>query len=328
MAPSFKELNADFLEELEIGQGRSAKTVENYDRYLKRFYTQQSVVAIQDITLDAVREFRRACSQDATRPLGSATMNYHLIALRQFLKYLAKRDIRALSPEKVGLAKLAEREIDVLYPEEVAALLKAANDNVAEALGGQDILVRLSALRDAALLTTLFSTGLRISELVRLDRDEVRAISNEIPVRGKGNKVRVVFLSKEAKQTIAHYLASRQDTDPAVFIRHKRGAMGSASDLRLSARSIQRLIKKHAVVAGLTKAITPHTLRHSFATDLLASGADVRAVQQLLGHSSITTTQIYTHVTDAHLRDVHRRFHYQHKPKQQAKKAKPPGALA
>lgn len=302
---TFKTLHADFLEDLEITQGRSQKTIANYDHYLQRFYQQQQVQSVADISLDRVRAFRRflnetkppAGSISATGGLSLATQNYHMIALRQFLKYLARRDIAALSPEKIGLAKLAEREIDVLYPEEVEALLAAT--------AGENI----ETQRDAALLHTLFSTGLRISEAVRLNRDSIRTQSREIPVRGKGNKVRVVFLSDDAHAAATAYIHKRQDIDPALFIRHKKGAVGPKDDLRLTGRSIQRLIKKYAAKAGLTKDISPHTLRHSFATDLLSNGADVREVQQLLGHASITTTQIYTHLTDVHLRDVHERYH-------------------
>jgi site-specific recombinase XerD len=295
VAADLKTLHADFLEELEIGQGRSLKTVENYDHYLKRFYEQQQVEAVADITADRIRAFRRHLHD--VFHVSPATQNYHLIAVRQFLKYLARRDIAALAVEKIGLAKLGEREIDVLYPEELDRLLAAPQGET------------LDTHRDRAILQTLFATGMRISELTRLNRDDIRAGSNEIPVRGKGNKVRVVFLSVASQEALAAYVALRHDTDPALFIRHKKGSVGDTEDLRLTPRSIQRAIKKYAALAGLTKKITPHTLRHSFATDLLSNGADVRHVQQLLGHASITTTQVYTHITDAHLRDVHERFH-------------------
>jgi site-specific recombinase XerD len=293
---NLRALHADFLEELEIGQGRSPRTVRNYDHYLQRFYSLQNITNVSDITPAAVRHFRQALGAD-TGLITLATQNYHLIALRQLLKYLAQRDIPALAAEKIGLAKLPERDIDVLYPEEIDRLLTAP-----------------SHPRDLALLHTLFSTGLRISELIKLDRDDIRVDSNEIAVRGKGNRVRVVFLSTEAKSTLTTYLATRQDVDPALFIRYKTGSVGPKDNLRLTPRSVQRLIKKLSVAAGLTKKVTPHTLRHSFATDLLANGADVRQVQELLGHASITTTQIYTHLTDVHLQDIHRQFH--RKPKQ------------
>ncbi len=310
MASDIQKLHEDFLEDLEIGQGRSAKTVENYDRYLKRFYKQEKITGVRLITAERVRSFRKWLNEQAPRAyvedkgVSLATQNYYLIALRQFLKYLSKRDIAALAPEKVGLAKLAEREIDVLYPEEIDGLLKAAKSRSQDS----DVKDRLAALRDLAILEMLYSTGMRVAELTRLKRDDLREDSNELVVRGKGNKVRVVFLSPTARKVIADYLARRGDIDPALFVRHGPNP-GDASNLGLTPRSIQRMIKKYAAVAGLTKQVTPHTLRHSFATDLLSNGADVRQVQQLLGHASITTTQVYTHLTDVHLREAHERYH-------------------
>ena len=304
MADTVKKLQVDFLEDLEIAQGRSAKTVENYDRYLKRFFEQEKVKGVKDITPEAVRSFRRWLNEKSPLPnsdemgVSLATQNYYLIALRQFLRYLSKRDVEALAPDKVGLAKLGERDIDVLYPEEVDALL-----GVESLRGG-----KIDRKRDRAILELLYSTGMRVTEAVNLDRDDMRAESNEIVVRGKGNKVRVVFLSNTAREAVKDYVADRDDIDPALFVRHGPN-MADEANLRLSPRTIQRLIKKYAVEAGLTKKVSPHTLRHSFATDLLSNGADVRQVQQLLGHSSITTTQVYTHLTDVHLRDVHEKFH-------------------
>jgi site-specific recombinase XerD len=303
MSHNLKKLLADFLEDLEIGQGRSPRTVQNYDRYLKRFLTQQKVSGVAGITSDAVRHFRRWLNTAAPRPhdiaehgVSLATQNYHLIALRQFLRYLARRDVAALPADKVGLAKLNERDIDVLYPEEIDALLTSPSGD------------ELGPLRDRAILEVLFSTGMRVAEVVSLNRDDLRKETNELAVRGKGNKVRVVFLSTIAQEASAHYLARRDDIDPALFVRHGPNS-ADRSDLRITPRSIQRMIRRYAVAAGLTKKVTPHTLRHSFATDLLSNGADVRQVQQLLGHSSITTTQVYTHLTDVHLRDVHTRYH-------------------
>lgn len=299
MASSLKDLLADFLEQLELAHGRSSKTVENYDHYLRRFFEKQKISSVEDITQDAIRSFRRWLSQEGAsgRGVASSTQNYHFIAIRQFLKYLAKRDVPAMAAEKIDLAKLPERDIDVLYPEEIDTLLAAPK---ADSLAG---------LRDRALLHMLFSTGLRISELVRLNRDDIRQTADEIAVRGKGNKVRVVFLSPEAKEAITAYLKARQDIDPALFVRHKK-KVGPDDDLRLTVRTIQRLIKRHAAAAGITKDISPHTLRHSYATDLLRNGADVREVQQLLGHASITTTQVYTHLTDTHLQSVHEKYHH------------------
>ena len=299
MSQSLKNLHVEFLENLEMAHGRSSKTVENYDRYLRRFFEVAHISEVSAISLTTIREFRRFLANTAQggEGVGAATQNYHFIAIRQFLKYLAKRDVPAMAAEKIDLAKLPERDIDVLYPEELDMLLAAPNG------------ASLLALRDSALLKTLFSTGLRISEAVGLNRDDIRDTSNEFPVRGKGNKVRVVFLSEAAHEAIRAYVAKREDIDPALFVRHKK-TNAPEDDLRLTPRTIQRLIKKYAAKAGITKDITPHTLRHSFATDLLANGADVREVQQLLGHSSITTTQVYTHLTDTHLRDVHAKYHH------------------
>lgn len=334
MSLSITMLHADFLEDLEIGQGRSQKTVENYDRYLKRFFTQQGVQKVADITSDAVRVFRRYLNELApyhdNKGVGLATQNYHLIALRQFLKYLAKRDIAALSPDKVGLAKLGERDIDVLYPEEMDALLTTAREQRQEVGEGdskgnyngranKDLLGK----RDSALLEVLYSTGVRVAEAVCLNRDDLKSkgsepihdaahVRSELAVRGKGNKVRVVFLSEAAREAVARYLQMRQDMDPALFIRHSPNTKLGES-MRLTTRSVQRMIKKYARAAGLTKVITPHTLRHSFATDLLTNGADVRQVQQLLGHASITTTQVYTHLTDVRLKEVHDKYHRKNK---------------
>ncbi len=293
-------LKADFLENLEIGQGRSGGTTRNYDYYISCFFTQQHIGSVQDITLSSIRLFRRWLHDEAGEKgtgVTLATQNYYLIAIRQFLKYLTKRDITCLSPDKIELAKLPERDIDVLYPEEVAQLLTSFTKKTPD------------DLRDFALISTLFSTGLRISEAAHLNRDDIRAQAHELAVRGKGNKIRIVFLSPDAHAAIAVYVDTRADIDPALFIRHKKG-IGEQDDLRLTTRSMQRIIKKRAVQAGITKDITPHTLRHSFATDLLSNGADIRHVQQLLGHSSITTTQIYTHITDSHLRDIHEKFHF------------------
>lgn len=293
-------LKADFLENLEIGQGRSGNTARNYDFYLESYFKQQGIESVKDITLSTVRLFRRWLHDEAggkSQGVTLATSNYYFIALRQFLKYLTKRDIACLSPDKIELAKLPDRDIDVLYPEEVAQLFASFNKKTPE------------SLRDFALISLLFSTGVRISEAARLNSDDIRSETKELTVRGKGNKIRVVFLSEDAHAAIDTYVQTRADIDPALFIRLKKGA-GEQDDLRLTTRSMQRIIKKRAAHAGITKDITPHTLRHSFATDLLRNGADIRHVQQLLGHSSITTTQIYTHMTDSHLRDIHEKFHF------------------
>lgn len=299
MKGTLASIKADFLENLEIGQGRSSKTARNYDYYLSRFFEHQGITTIDGITSDRIRAFRRYLHQEAG-PDGNgvalATQNYYFIAIRQFLKYLAKRDIEALAPDKIELAKLPERDIDVLYPEEIDQFLASFTGSEVE------------DIRDFALVALLFSTGIRISEAARMNRDDIRETKNEITVRGKGNKIRVVFLSPEARTAIAAYTQKRLDVDPALFIRHKKG-IGAQDDLRLTTRTMQRIIKKRSHAAGITKDITPHTLRHSFATDLLSNGADIRHVQQLLGHSSITTTQIYTHITDSQLRSIHEQYH-------------------
>lgn len=299
MKTNLSSLKADFLENLEIGQGRSSKTTHNYDYYISRFFEHENIQEIQDITSDRVRAFRRWLNQEAGedgKGVMLATSNYYFIAIRQFLKYLSKRDIAALSADKIELAKLPERDIDVLYPEEVDQLLSSFQAKTIE------------DRRDLALVSLLFSTGIRISEAARLNRDDIRETQNEITVRGKGNKIRVVFFSQSARDAMSAYTSKRTDIDPALFIRHRKG-IGMQDDLRLTTRTMQRIIKKRSHAAGITKDITPHTLRHSFATDLLSNGADIRHVQQLLGHSSITTTQIYTHITDKQLRTIHEQFH-------------------
>ena len=299
MPTSLTDLKNNFLENLEIGQGRSYKTAKNYDYYIKTFFDHEAITRLEDITIHTIRLFRRWLHEEAGSGSGVAlaTQNYYLIAIRQFLTYVTKQDIACLAPDRVELAKLPERDIDVLYPEEIDLLLSSV------------IGTSLEDLRDYALLTLLFSTGVRISEAAQLDRDDIRELTNEIPVRGKGNKIRVVFLSESAKKASLNYISRRTDVDPALFIRHKKN-IGDQQDLRLSTRTMQRIIKRRSVNAGITKDITPHTLRHSFATDLLQNGADIRHVQQLLGHSSITTTQIYTHLTDTHLKSIHDQYHH------------------
>ncbi|MBI3572210.1 tyrosine-type recombinase/integrase [Candidatus Kaiserbacteria bacterium] len=221
------------------------------------------------------------------------TQNYYLVALRAFLKFLRKRGVDCISPERIELAKVPERSLDLITPAELGRLLRAAD--------GSD----LRSLRDKAILELFFSTGLRVSELCALNSD-LNLSRDEFSVRGKGEKVRVVFLSPAAKNAVIAYLKARKDMEEALFVSVPRG---SKSPTRLSPRLIELMIKKYAAKAGITKKVTPHVLRHSFATDLLSNGADIRSVQQLLGHASINTTQIYTHVTDTHLREVHKKYH-------------------
>ena len=297
------ELKRQFLEYLEIERGRSLKTVENYDRYLDKFFEFAKTDNPKKLTENMVREFRLYLNrQPGTKvggkmePMKRKTQNYYLIALRAFLKYLRKRGIESLSPERIELAKVPERSLDLITPQELDRLLKAP-DTATE-----------PGLRDRAILELLFSTGLRISELCALSIDDVDLTRDEFSVRGKGDKIRVVFLSDNAKKAIREYLKARKDMSDAMFIQYGKNAK-NAKDLRLSPRTVQRMLKQCAIKAGITRKVSPHVIRHSFATDLLSNGADLRSVQALLGHAHIGTTQVYTHVTDKHLRDVHHRFH-------------------
>lgn len=292
---NLEELKRRFLEYLEIERGRSVKTVENYDRYLSRFFEYAKITRPDEITEEKVRTFRLWLNrQEGTDGLMKRrTQNYYLIALRAFLKYAQKIEIRSLSPEKIELAKLPQRSVDIITTEELNRLLNATN--------GEDE----KSLRDKALLELLFSTGLRISELCSLNAD-LDLSRDEFSVRGKGDKVRVVFLSPEAKKAVIAYLKARKDMDEPLFVSYGRAGKSTG---RLTPRSVQRLIKYYATKAGITKKVTPHVIRHSFATDLLQNGADIRSVQALLGHANIATTQVYTHVTDSHLKDIHRAFH-------------------
>ncbi len=304
-----KEYKKQFLEHLEIEKNRSPKTVENYDHYLDRFLSWARIENPEDLTLEVVRKYRLYLNRvkDARgKELKKITQNYHVIALRGFLKYLAKRDVETLAAEKIELGKAPEREVDFLERDEVERLLKAPEG------------VDPRALRDRAILELLFSTGLRVSELCGLDRDLVNLERGEFSVRGKGDKLRVVFISDSAKTSIKTYLEKRTDPEPALFVRIPRSRSGqvAAKDTsdrdynpRLTPRSVERIVRKHAIKAGLAKKVTPHTLRHSFGTDLLRNGADLRAVQLLLGHANISTTQIYTHITDRELSGIHKKFH-------------------
>lgn len=299
---NIKELKSQFLEHLEIEKNRSPKTIENYGHYLVRFINFAKIDSPKDITEEAIRKYRlllNRMTDERGKPLKKVTQNYHIIALRAFLKYLAKRDIRTVPAEKIELGKQEEREVVFLEPAELDKFLRAPQG------------VSVSDLRDRAILETLFSTGLRVSELCSLNRDDIDLKRGEFSVRGKGSKLRVVFLSDGARAAVATFLDKRSDADEALFIRVPRNEhFGKYEKLRLTPRSIQRVIKKYAIAAGIVgKKITPHSLRHSFATDLLRNGADIRSVQALLGHSSVTTTQIYTHVTDKQLREVHQKFH-------------------
>jgi integrase/recombinase XerD len=303
MALELHKLTRQFLEDLEVGRGRSLKTVENYGHYLETFLNYSKINNPKDITDDVIREYRLWLNRRESgtviggrkETLKKRTQNYYLIALRAFLKYLMKRDIPSLAPDRIELAKVPERSLDLITPNELERIMAAPQ--------GESV----KALRDRAILELLFSTGLRVSELASLPRD-LDMSRDEFSVRGKGEKVRVVFLSNEAKEAVKKYLAKRADLEDAMFINVGRNKNDN-EDKRLTPRSIERLVKHYALKAGISKKVTPHVIRHSFATDLLQNGADLRSVQMLLGHANIATTQIYTHVTDSHLKEVHKQFH-------------------
>jgi len=292
-----------FLEYLEIEKGRSAKTVRNYDFYLKRFLDWSEDPATDDVTTELVRRYRLYLNrlEDPNRgTLKKNTQNYHLIALRSFLKYLARHDVETMAPEKIELAQQGSRDVEFLEAEDVERLLAAPTAGEAHPL---------LKLRDRAILELLFSTGMRVSEVANLQHEELNLKRDEFSVRGKGDKIRVVFISHQARHWVGRYLDARSDVSPYLFVRHDRAKNHAADPSAITPRSIERLVKFYAAAAGITKKVTPHTLRHSFATDLLMNGADIRSVQAMLGHSSITTTQVYTHVTNRQLRDVHQAFH-------------------
>ncbi|MCI0542464.1 tyrosine-type recombinase/integrase, partial [bacterium] len=305
------KLKQEFLEYTEIERGRSVLTVANYDRYLSRFLAfakQDSRVELsENLSEELLRKYRIWLNRQKVmasgggkdkreeREMKKRTQNYYLIALRAFLKYLAKRGVKSVSPEAIELAKVPERHIDVMTHEELTRLLKMPRGG-----SGNDNSEDIKALRDSAILELLFSTGLRVSELCSLSR-EIDLSRDELSVRGKGEKVRVVFLSPDAKSAVREYLKKRGDIDDALFISHHKGASAAEKknkSLRLTSRSVERLVNFYAKKAGISQKVTPHVLRHSFATDLLENGADLRSVQAMLGHSNISTTQIYTHITD------------------------------
>lgn len=294
-----------FLEHVEVEKGRSHLTVRNYEFYLQRFIEWAKDPDPVSITLETIHNYRlylnRLDSGDDGKTLKKSTQNYHLIALRSFLKFLMKRDVKTLTPEKIELAKQGTREVSFLEQEDLERLL-----NAPEASDASPIV----KARDKAILEIFFSTGLRVSELASLKRDQVNGTREELSIRGKGDKVRLVFMSPKARVALKAYLDMREEDEvPYVFIRHDRAKKGAREIGALTPRSIERLVQHYAIAAGIPKTVTPHTLRHSFATDLLVNGADLRSVQTLLGHTSINTTQIYTHVTNRQLKDVFQAFH-------------------
>ena len=305
------DLINDFLESLEIEKGRSTKTTENYGLYLARFldlitqdFPEGATIKPSDLTPEILRKFRlrlnRFDDNQNHERLSALTQSYHLIALRGFLKYLAKRGIHSLDPSLVDLPRAAKKQVTFLHFDEVERLLAEIPIDTE------------TGLRDRAIIELLFSGGLRVSELCNLNRDSINLARREFMVRGKGKKDRPIFIDQTTADHLEEYLSARSDTLPALFLNNSsnQNIPDTSGDFRrLSPRSIERIIQKHARLAGITKHVTPHTLRHSFATDLLMNGADLRSVQSLLGHANIATTQIYTHITDPHLKEVHEKFH-------------------
>jgi site-specific recombinase XerD len=291
-----------FLEYMELEQNRSQKTIQNYSHYLTRLSDFAGDIKLADIDAELIRKWRLWLNRLGTNTndeLSKITQNYHLIALRSFLRYCAKKEWPALAPDKIELARTTRPQVTFLNPEELGRL--AAQPKTSTLVG----------VRDRAIIELLFSSGLRISELVGLDRDHINLKRREFMVRGKGQKDRPIFISPQAADWIGQYLAMRQDNVKPLFIRYSGSKKVDLSGNyhRLTARSVQRMVARYARLAGITKHVSPHTLRHSFATDLLMNGADLRSVQAMLGHSNIATTQIYTHVTDPHLKEVHRKVH-------------------
>lgn len=290
----------DFLKYCVVSKGYSNNTVRNYTTYLavfEKWATERKVVHIEDLESEDVIDFQVEVLNQTGR--GKATQNYYLIALRALLKYLINRDIEVMSPERITLAKTGGRQVSFLEKDEIDRIHEGIQTN------------NLSGKRDLAIFSVLYATGLRVSELVALKRNQVSVISGEFSVKGKGGKVRPVFLTEIAQDDLGEYVESRGDTNPYLFIRHHQNSELDSNKLPLSARSVQRMLLEAAKQVGIVKPISPHKLRHSFATDLLRNGADLRSVQALLGHSSITTTQVYTHVTDSSLKEVHKKFHDQ-----------------
>ena len=309
-----EKLIQDCLEHLEVEKGRSKKTTDNYGRYLERFEEIASEIKAEDgregdlvpedITPELLRKFRlklnRYTNLVRDEGLSVLTQSYHLIALRGFLKYLARREIKSLDPSLVDLPKAIKKQVTFLHYDEVEEMINAIPEETE------------SDFRDRAILELLFSGGLRVSELVGLNRDSINLERREFIVRGKGSKDRPIFISKAAAEKVQDYLSTRHDSLPALFLnnsKHLQAVDNSGNFRRLTPRSVQRIIEKRARAVGITKHVTPHTLRHSFATDLLMNGADIRSVQAMLGHANIATTQIYTHVTDFHLKEVHEKYH-------------------
>lgn len=304
---SLSNLVTDFLEYLELERNSSQRTIKNYDHYLRRFIDFAGEINPEQIDLNLIRKYRLYLSRfvdlETKKNLKRVTQNYFMIALRAFLRYLARSDIKTLSAEKVELGDQDPSPLKVLDDDSLERLLKAPD------VSSKD------GIRDKTILELLFSTGLRVSELASLNRDQVNLDRREFGVVGKGGKERVVFLSDTAVEWLNRFLLTRKDSFKPLFIRYqgKIDPAEAGEKMRLTPRSIERIVEKYVKRAGLSIKATPHTLRHSFATDLLINGADIRSVQEMLGHSNISTTQIYTHITNRQLKEVHRAFHSKNK---------------
>ena len=302
MTHYLSELSLEYLEHIEVERGRSSRTAENYGHYLNRLIEYAGDIEVDKITMEMVRKYRlwlNRYENNNGEALSTTTQAYHLIALRGFLAYLVRRDIPSLSPEKIDLPKTVRKQVTFLTYDEVMRLLDVV-----------PVSTNLTDMRDRAIIELLFSSGLRVSELTELNRDHINTKRREFVVRGKGQKDRPIFISPRAAETIDSYLAARNDDLPALFLNNSRNNQSGTSGnyRRLSPRSVQRLVASYARLAGITKRVTPHTMRHSYATNLLMNGADIRSVQAMLGHSDISTTQVYTHVTDQHLKEVYEKF--------------------
>ncbi|KKU83105.1 MAG: Tyrosine recombinase XerC [Parcubacteria group bacterium GW2011_GWA2_47_8b] len=293
--PDISQLLKDYLDYLEIEKNRSPRTRENYERYLKTFFASEKIRGLSDLTLESVKNFRLFLARQ--KHIKKISQTYYIIALRNFLRFLSKKDYDTVAPDKIELPKIPQRQIEMIEFPDLERLLAAPKSD------------SLRGLRDKAILEMLFSTGLRLSELCGLDR-YLDFNRGEITVRGKGEKLRLVFVSDTAKAAIKAYLAKRGDTLNDLFVSlNKKGEVIG----RITPRAVQRLVNFYARKAGITRRLTPHGLRHLFATDLLMNGADLRSVQELLGHANVSTTQIYTHITDKHLKEIHQAFHGRHR---------------
>ena len=302
------DLIMDFVEYIEVEKGRSIRTAENYHLYMDRLVEFAGDIPVSQINDELVRKYRLWLNRyidDQGRELSLITQGYHLIALRSFLKYCGERNIDTMDADRISLPKVQKKQVSFLLSEEVARLFDAID------------LDDPNGLRDKAILELLFSGGMRVSELCNLDRDRVNLERREFTIRGKGNKDRPIFINQSAADAIQDYLNTRTDNLKPLFLNNSRNikkdldnddSVDASEARRLTPRSVQRIVNKYTRLAGITKHVTPHTLRHSFATDLLMNGADLRSVQSMLGHSNIATTQIYTHVTDPHLKEVHDKF--------------------